>query len=122
MEDGATNVRLAARREQRGIPTHIERCLWEVLRDRRHRGLKFRRQHSVGPYIADFFYETLQLVVEADGPVHDAPAQRAQDAKRDEWLSKNGLIVVRLPQDEIINAMPLALVRIDQAIQRCENR
>jgi very-short-patch-repair endonuclease len=122
MADLPVNIRLTARRKQRAAPSHIERELWAVLRNRRFHGLKFRRQHSIGPYIADFYCEALQLVVEADGPVHDDPDQAAHDGRRDHWLRAQGLVVVRLPQDEITNAMPLALARIERAIEMCRKR
>jgi very-short-patch-repair endonuclease len=48
--------------------------------------------------------------------VHDDPDQAAHDVRRDQWLRKQGYVVVRLPQDEIINAMPLALVRIERVL------
>jgi very-short-patch-repair endonuclease len=117
MDDAiSANIRLTARREQRAAPSRIERALWSVLRDRRFHGLKFRRQHSIGPYIADFFCEALQLVVEADGLVHADSDQSAYDVRRDQWMREQGYVVVRLPQDEIINAMPLALARIERVL------
>jgi very-short-patch-repair endonuclease len=117
MDDAtSSNIRLTARREQRAAPSRIERALWIVLCDRRFHGLKFRRQHSIGPYISDFFCEALRLVVEADGPVHDDSDQAAHDLRRDQWMREQGCVVVRLPQDEIINAMPLALARIERVL------
>jgi very-short-patch-repair endonuclease len=115
-EPKAPHDRLIFRREQRSAPSRIERILWECLRDRRFHGLKFRRQHSIGPYVADFYCDALQLVVEADGRVHEQPESRLHDAVRNTWMTSRGLIVVRLPEDEIINATSLALKRIEKAI------
>jgi very-short-patch-repair endonuclease len=112
------NLRLANRREQRRMPSRIERELWGALRNRQFHALKFRRQHAIGPYIADFYCDALKLVVESDGPVHRKPEQIAHDARRDAWLSREGFTVVRIPEDEIINAMSLALQRIEQAMER----
>jgi very-short-patch-repair endonuclease len=114
--------RLANRREQRRAPSRIERELWAALRDRRFQGLKFRRQHSIGRYIADFYCEALKMVVEADGRVHQELEQIAHDTTRDEWMKRAGFTVVRIPEDEIINAMPLALSRIERAMARNEQR
>jgi 5-methyltetrahydrofolate--homocysteine methyltransferase len=116
------NRRLLNRREQRSAPSRIERELWAALRGRRYQGLKFRRQHSIGPYIADFYCEALHLVIEADGRVHNEPDQVAHDVNRDGWLSQAGCTVVRIPEDEIINAMPLALARIEEAVQQIRKR
>jgi very-short-patch-repair endonuclease len=109
--------RLSARREQRASPSRIESILWLCLRDRRFHGLKFRRQHSIGRFIADFYCEAEKLVVEADGPVHDDPVQQQHDAERDAWMARNGYLVVRLPQDEIITATELALERVERALR-----
>ena len=111
------NLRLRFRREQRAIPTRIEEILWRCLRGRRFQGLKFRRQHSIGPYIADFYCEEHQLVVEADGPVHAQTDQRTHDASRDGWMHSHGIMVVRLPQDEILMATDRALARIERALR-----
>jgi very-short-patch-repair endonuclease len=110
--------RLTFRREQRSAPSRIERTLWECLRDRRFHNLKFRRQHSIGPYVADFYCDALKLVVEADGRIHEQPEGRFHDAARDRWLQSNGFTVVRLPEDEIVNATALAMQRIERAIGR----
>jgi very-short-patch-repair endonuclease len=115
-EPKAPHDRLLFRREQRSAPSRIERVLWECLRDRRFHNLKFRRQHSIGPYVADFYCDALKLVVEADGRIHDQPENRVRDAKRDHWMQANGFTVARLPEDEIINATALALKRIEKVI------
>jgi very-short-patch-repair endonuclease len=110
----ATRPRLAFRRSQRAEPSRIERILWTALRDRRFHDLKFRRQHSVGPYVADFFCEEAGIVVEADGPVHGDRV--VHDARRDAWMRAQGLIVVRLPEAEVLTALELALARVERAL------
>src|SRR6267143_1179263 len=60
-----------------------EDLLWQMLRDRKLDGLKFRRQVPMGPYILDFLCLRHRLVVEADGPFHDPE----HDARRDAWLA-----------------------------------
>ena len=74
----------------------------QLLRDRRLGGLKFRRQFTFedGPYIVDFICFRHRLIVEADGPQHDA---RAQDAARDDWLRGQGFQVLRFPNQQIEN-------------------
>ncbi|MDO8379955.1 endonuclease domain-containing protein [Phenylobacterium sp.] len=71
--------------------------LWVLLRDRALEGLKFRRQVPVGPYIVDFLSFRHRLVVEADGPFHDAE----RDAIRDAWLAGQGFRVLRFPNAQI---------------------
>jgi very-short-patch-repair endonuclease len=59
-----------ARELRRGM-TVPEIKLWGWLRGRRVRGAKFRRQHPIGPFIADFYCAEVGLVVELDGGMHD---------------------------------------------------
>ena len=85
-----------ARALRRTAPA-TERILWNLLRDRRLEGLKFRRQVPLGPYVLDFVCLRHRLVVEADGPFHDPD----RDASRDDWLAAKGFLVLRFPNNEI---------------------
>ena len=85
------------RRELRNRPTDGEHLLWYQLRGSKLDGRKFRRQHSIGPYIADFYCPEERLVVELDGNVHDEPAQRERDSKRTQYLNSQGITVLRFP-------------------------
>jgi len=76
-----------------------ERVLWSHLRARQTGGLKFRRQHAIGPYVADFYCAQAKLVVEIDGLVHESRAER--DAARDGWMSERGIRVVRLSASDV---------------------
>ncbi len=58
-------------RELRKQQTSAEDLLWQLLRDRRLLGFKFRRQHQFGGYVADFFCREAQLVIECDGEIHN---------------------------------------------------
>jgi very-short-patch-repair endonuclease len=81
----------------RRTQTATERLLWTILRDRRLHGLKFRRRVPLGRYVVDFLCLSNRLVIEADGPHHDAD----QDAVRDAWLNAEGFRVLRFPNAEI---------------------
>ena len=76
-------------RELRRDSSRAERICWKMLRDRRMAGLKFRRQHPIGRYIADFACISSKLVVEIDGEHHafqvEADAQRTQAMEREGW-------------------------------------
>ena len=89
-------------REIRHEPVLYERRLWKLLRDRRLGGLKLRRlfEFEDGPYIVDFICFQHRLIVEADGPQHEDPAQ---DEARDEWLRSQGFRVLRFPNQQIEN-------------------
>src|SRR5262249_43802960 len=58
-------------RQLRRASTVPERIIWGLLRDRRFKGHKFRRQHPVGPYVVDYYCASARLVVELDGRSHD---------------------------------------------------
>ena len=62
------------RRRLRNAATPAERALWLMLKGRQLGGRKFRRQHSIGPYIVDFYCPGERLIVELDGAVPDDPA------------------------------------------------
>ncbi|MCK4356755.1 DUF559 domain-containing protein [Candidatus Bipolaricaulota bacterium] len=100
-------------RELRKTQTPAEEIMWELLRDRRLMGAKFRRQHQIGDYIADFYCHDHKLVVELDGGVHRT--QEAKDAKRDAYLESLGLTVLRFPNDEVLDAVERVLSQIAQA-------
>lgn len=84
-------------RELRRNQTPEEAALWNALRAGGFQGYQFRRQHQLGPYIADFYCAKLKLVVELDGSHHESGAQHAYDAERDQDIKKLGLKVLRFP-------------------------
>ena len=88
------------RRELRRDATLAERKLWSVLRGS-STGFKFRRQHSLGPYIADFYSRNAHLVVEIDGDSHFTPEGRDHDRRRDAFLRSMGLDVLRITAHEV---------------------
>lgn len=82
--------------------TDAERKLWPELRDRRLAGAKFRRQHPLGPYVADFFCIEARLVIEVDGGQH---AESAHDAVRDRWMEDRGWRVLRFWNPDVLTNM-----------------
>lgn len=79
-----------------------EVLLWQLLRGKHLAGLRFRRQHPVGPYVLDFFCTDLQLAVEVDGAAHDHPDRAARDGRRDIWLAQQGIAVMRVPARDLL--------------------
>src|SRR5260370_20311655 len=66
-------------RELRERQTPAEALLWQLLRNRRLLGFKFRRQHQFGDYIADFYCHEARMVIECDGSAHDPNEQWHHD-------------------------------------------
>jgi very-short-patch-repair endonuclease len=93
---------------RRGTPA--EDVLWTFLRNRRLNGLKFRRQHTLGPFIVDFCCPAQRLIVELDGAIHDN--QREQDDARSQHLAVYGYSVIRFDNLEVVNRIDYVLERI----------
>jgi very-short-patch-repair endonuclease len=81
--------------------TGPEKRLWSFLRDHRLRGLKFRRQQPIGPYVVDFFCSSAKLILEIDGESH---ADRGEyDRARQSFLEKAGYRVLRISNDDVLD-------------------
>lgn len=100
------------RRALRKEPTRAEVLLWECLRGNQLKGRKFRRQHSVGSYVLDFYCPTERLAIEVDGSVHNEPDVVLHDRERDEALAGLAVTTVRITNDEVENDMKSVLSKI----------
>jgi len=94
---------VARARELRKKQTPAEALLWQLLRNRRLLGFKFRRQHQFGDYIADFYCHEAQLVIECDGSAHDPNEAWHHDQERDAYMIAQGLRVLRFSNERIAN-------------------
>ncbi len=88
-------------RKLRKSSTPAEEKLWQALRNRNLAGFKFRRQHPIGPYIADFYCAEVRLIVELDGGGH--LDQMEYDQNRTDWLEEQGYRVIRFWNDDVLN-------------------
>jgi 5-methyltetrahydrofolate--homocysteine methyltransferase len=86
--------------ELRDNPTPAEIALWKLLRKKRVGGFRFRFQHKIGPFIADFYCPAANLVIEVDGPIHQS--RKKYDANRTAWLESIGLKVIRFSNEEVL--------------------
>ena len=82
-------------RELRWNMTDGERRLWSLLRRRQHSGYCFRRQATIGPFIADFFCPKARLIIELDGYPHADEERERKDLRRTKWLEAHGCRVIR---------------------------
>ncbi len=87
-------------RELRERQTKAESLLWDVLRAKRLCGLKFRRQHPIKPFIADFACVSLQVIVELDGGYHDY--QFDNDTRRQQYLESQGWSILRFSNEDVL--------------------
>ena len=100
---------LGRARHFRKNPTRGEALLWDALRNR-GLGVRFYRQHVLGPFIPDFVCLSARLIVEVDGPVHQETTGR--DQARDEWLTISGYRVLRIASEEVERRLPKVLETI----------
>ena len=89
-------------RHLRKSQTDAERNLWSRLRSKQIKGVKFRRQQFIGPYIVDFVSLEKKLVIEIDGGHHNDAEIVETDEKRTKWLKQEGFQVLRFWNNEVI--------------------
>ena len=82
-------------RHFRSNMTEGEKKLWWLLRRKQLSGFRFRRQVTIGPYIADFFCPKAKLIIEVDGAPHTDEARMYRDLARSQWLEAHGCRVIR---------------------------
>ena len=82
-----------------------EVVLWQALR-REQLGARFRKQHPAGDYVLDFYCASARLAVEVDGESHGSPDQIARDERRDTWLARWDVRVLRIPARDILSNLP----------------
>src|SRR4051794_6695821 len=104
-----------AARDLRTRQTDAELRLWRALRDRRLAGLKFRRQHPIGPFVTDFCCPDHRLIVELDGGIHDS--QLEQDREREQLLIAAGYVIIRFPNERVIDNLSIVLAAIRAAAE-----
>lgn len=99
--------------------TPQEKVLWSRLR-RKKLGVKFRRQHGIGPYIVDFYCPERNLVVEVDGSQHLNGDQARHDKARSRYLKGNGLEILRFWNADINTNLEGVILKIQSAVEDTE--
>ena len=106
-------MRRTRARSLRSGMTEAEKRMWYWLRGHRFRGVAFRRQTPIGPFIVDFVSHHHRLVIELDGGQHN---EREDDARRDVWLNSKGYRVLRFWNSEVLKNRDGVLQRIADAV------
>ncbi len=107
---------LAFARQLRQNSTDAERLLWSQLRRNSLEGIKFKRQHPIGPYIVDFLTLENMLVIEIDGGQHNEPKGQQRDKERTEGLEKKGYKVLRFWNNDVLTNIEGVFEMIRQAL------
>jgi 5-methyltetrahydrofolate--homocysteine methyltransferase len=104
-------------KEMRQESTQAEEILWDALKGKQLEGYKFRRQHIIGAYIADFVCLKNNLIIELDGLIHQLPENKAKDKERTKWLEEQGFKVIRFSNSDVITQLDEVLHKILEALQ-----
>ena len=97
--------------------TESETLLWNALR-KEIQGCKFRRQHPIGDYIADFICLSEKIVIEVDGGYHEQPLQQDEDQLRTEFIESRGFRVIRFKNEEVNSNLNDVIARIKEEIYK----
>jgi very-short-patch-repair endonuclease len=106
------------RRKLRNDATEAEKILWYRIRNNLLE-YKFRRQHSIGKYIVDFYCAELKLVVEIDGYIHGEENNIERDRIREDYLVGLGLRIVRYRNEQIIYELDSVMIDLKNICDRC---
>lgn len=99
------------RKNLRNNSTSAEATLWNYLKGK-PLGKKFRRQHSVGNYILDFYCATDRIAIELDGAKHFTEVGMMQDAKRTKYLNGLNIKVIRFENVRVFEEIDKVLEEI----------
>jgi len=96
--------------------TFGEKIFWNSVRNKKFHGLKFRRQHPIEYYIADFYCPSKKLVIEIDGKYHEKHEQKLRDDNREAEINKYDLSILRFKNEEVINNLSEVLRKISTEV------
>ena len=92
--------------------------MWKYLKGCQLKGRKFRRQHSVGNYILDFYCPSERLAIELDGQVHQHIVAEQVDTERDKALQGLGVKVIRFENKEVFQNIEAVLQEISSSFSK----
>ena len=113
---GANEDQFQAARLLRHGMTEAERVLWNELKNRKMNGMKFRRQHPIHYYIADFYCHEKKLIIEVDGGIHKNKSIREHDENRSAEFEKMGISVIRVTNEQVLNSLGEVIDKIKRII------
>lgn len=103
-------------RQFRKSPTRAEAILWNVLRNRKLLGKKFRRQHPISGFILDFYCHELRLGIEIDGLIHNQTDIKKYDECRSKIILDQKIYLIRILNTLIENNLPMVIEKLENLI------
>lgn len=116
MNDRLDPIEFARLRRQ--MADEWERQMWQLLRNRQRCNQKFRREHPLGSYVADFYCAAAKLVVEIDGASHETLQAQQHDAARDQWMREQGIRVLRFTCAQVEDETQSVIGTIDEILKQ----
>jgi phosphoribosylanthranilate isomerase len=113
---GAEPILFEFAKQLRLNPTDAEDFLWRQLSSQKIKGIRFKRQHPISYFIADFYCHKVKLIIEVDGGYHKIPSQYEYDCNRDHELNELGLKVLRFTNEQVLLDIENVLKRIEEEI------
>jgi len=113
---GALPIHFELAKKLRDNQTNAEIFLWNNLSRIQLKGIRFKRQHPILYFIADFYCHKAKLIIEVDGGYHNVPEQYCYDINRDHELEELGLRVIRFTNEQVFNDIELTLQIIENEI------
>ena len=110
---GASPLIHARARGLRKRLTEAEKILWQRIRNRQIKNIKFRRQHPIDIFIADFYSHEIKLVIELDGEIHNKPENIEKDKIRTTHLELLGITVIRFTNKEVFQDIEGVISKIE---------
>ncbi len=98
--------------------TQAEKSVWEKLKSNKMLGLRFKAQHPIDIFIADFYCHQLKLVIEIDGGIHKSVDQREYDIGREAEIEHWGIKVIRFTNEEVENNIKQVIKEIELVCKR----
>jgi len=113
---GAIPILFEFAKEMRNNQTEAESVLWQHLSNNQRKGLRFKRQHPIKYFIADFYCHGKKLIIEVDGGYHQIPEQYEYDINRDYELEEVGLKILHFTNEQVLFDIENTLKVIDNEL------
>lgn len=113
---GSSPVIFANAKKLRNEPTASEIIFWSLLKQH-FPDYRFKRQHPISQYIADFYCHKLKLVIEIDGAFHLSDESKINDKIRDEFMQSLGLEIIRFTNQEVCEKGENVIMRLKKMIK-----
>ncbi len=111
---GATPLIFERAKAMRLNPTEAEKMLWNVLSNKHMLGLRFKSQHPISQFVADFYCHKIKLVVEVDGGIHTNIENKERDEGRNFDMERFGITTLRFTNTEVLKDIEKVKITIEK--------